>query len=186
MQASSDASPFAGTAPFYDRFRAPYAQAAIDVIVEHYNLGEGVRALDLGCGPGTIAIPLSYTVREVVAVDPDADMIAEGRRLAASRGRQNIQWLRSRAEDVSLGAEPFRVTTIGHAFHWMDRDEVLRKHAIFTADGGGLALADRWGHTTVLSQGDSIIEEAALLCAAFVITAAGGEMRCRGQCERRS
>jgi ubiquinone/menaquinone biosynthesis C-methylase UbiE len=142
MQASSDASPFAGTAPFYDRFRAPYAQAAIDVIVEHYNLGEGVRALDLGCGPGTIAIPLSYTVGEVVAVDPDADMIAEGRRLAASRGRQNIQWLRSRAEDVSLGAEPFRVTTIGHAFHWMDRDEVLRKLAVLVADGGGLALVN--------------------------------------------
>jgi ubiquinone/menaquinone biosynthesis C-methylase UbiE len=82
-----------------------------------------VRALDLGCGPGTIAIPLSYTAAEVVAVDPDADMIAEERRLAASRGRQNIKWLRSRAEDISLGGELFRVATIGQAFHWMDRDE---------------------------------------------------------------
>jgi ubiquinone/menaquinone biosynthesis C-methylase UbiE len=142
MPASLDASPFAGTAPYYDRFRAPYAQAAIDFIIERYNLSEGVRALDLGCGPGTIAIPLSYTVGEVIAVDPDADMIAEGRRLAASRGRQNIQWLRSRAEDISLGAEPFRVTTIGHAFHWMDRDEVLRRLAILIADGGGLALVN--------------------------------------------
>lgn len=134
MPTSLDASPFAGTATYYDRFRAPYAPAAIDFIVGRYNLGEGVRALDLGCGPGTIAIPLSYTVGEVVAVDPDADMIAEGRRLAASRGRQNIQWLRSRAEDISLGAGPFRVTTIGHAFHWMDRDEVLRKLAILIAN----------------------------------------------------
>jgi ubiquinone/menaquinone biosynthesis C-methylase UbiE len=142
MPASLDASPFAGTAPYYDRFRAPYAQAAIDFIVERYNLSKGIRALDLGCGPGTIAIPLSYTVGEVVAVDPDSDMIAEGRRLAASRGRQNIQWLRSPAEDVSLGLEPFRVTTIGHAFHWMDRDEVLRKLAILIADGGGLALVN--------------------------------------------
>jgi 2-polyprenyl-3-methyl-5-hydroxy-6-metoxy-1,4-benzoquinol methylase len=40
---------------------------------------------DLGCGPGTIAIPLSRTVAEVVAVDLDADMIAEGRPLAASQ-----------------------------------------------------------------------------------------------------
>ena len=67
---------------------APYAQAAIDFIVERYSLTKGVRALDLGCGPGTIAIPLSNIVGEVVAVDPDADMIAEGRRLAASRGRK--------------------------------------------------------------------------------------------------
>lgn len=139
---SSDASPFAATARFYDRFRAPYAQAAINYIVETYDLNEGACALDLGCGPGTIAIPLSCFVAEVVAVDPDAEMIAEGQRLAASRGRQNISWLRSRAEEISRGAGPFQVATIGQAFHWMDRDEVLRKLAILTADGGGVALVN--------------------------------------------
>ena len=142
MPVCVDSSPFAGAAQYYDRFRAPYPQAAIDFIVERYNLGDGARALDLGCGPGTIAIPLSSTVAEVVAVDPDADMIAEGRRLAASRGRRNIQWLQARAEDLSLDAGPFRVATIGQAFHWMDRDEALRRLAILTADGGGLALVN--------------------------------------------
>jgi len=44
MSASVDASPFAGTTPYYDRFRAPYAPAAIDLIVERYQLGEGGRA----------------------------------------------------------------------------------------------------------------------------------------------
>jgi ubiquinone/menaquinone biosynthesis C-methylase UbiE len=142
MPVSSYDSPFAGAARYYDRFRAPYALAAFDFIVEAFDPGAGVRALDLGCGPGTIAIPLSSTLAEVVAVDPDADMIAEGRRLAASKGRRNIQWLRSRAEDISLEAGPFRMTTIGQAFHWMDRDEVLRKLAILTANGGGLALVN--------------------------------------------
>ena len=142
MPAALVASPFDGTAAYYDRFRAPYAQAAIDFIVERYSLCKDMRALDLGCGPGTIAIPLSNTVGEVVAVDPDADMIAEGRRLAASRGRRNIEWLWSKAEDIPLGTDSFRVTTIGQAFHWMDRDEVLRKLAILTAEGGGLALVN--------------------------------------------
>ena len=142
MPAPLDASPFAGTAPYYDTFRAPYAQAAIDFIIERYHLGEGARALDLGCGPGTIAIPLSYAAAEVVAIDRDADMIREGKRLSAARGRQNIQWLRSRAEDTALAAGPFRVTTIGQAFHWMDRDEVLGKLAILIAEGGGLALVN--------------------------------------------
>jgi ubiquinone/menaquinone biosynthesis C-methylase UbiE len=142
MPVSSAASPFASAAQYYDCFRAPYAQAAIDFIFKAYDLSEGMRALDLGCGPGTIAIPLSYRVAEVVAVDPDADMITEGRRLAAPRGRQNIRWLQSRAEDILPEAGPFRLTTIGQAFHWMDRDEVLRKLAILTADGGGLALVN--------------------------------------------
>ena len=142
MPASLDASPFAGTAPYYDHFRAPNAQSAIDFMIERFNLSKDVRALDLGCGPGTLAIPLSFSVAEVIAVDPDAEMIAEGQRLAALRGRQNIQWLRSRAEDISFGVGPFRVTTIGQAFHWMDRDEVLRKLAILIAEGGGLALVN--------------------------------------------
>src|ERR1700761_4031264 len=140
MPALSDASPFAGTARYYDSFRAPYAQAAFDFIVEACDLGARARGLDLGCGPGTIAIPLSSRVAEVVAVDPDADMISVGRQLAASRGCRNIQWLQSRAEDISPEDGPFRVATIGQAFHWMDRDEVLRKLAILIADGGGLAL----------------------------------------------
>lgn len=142
MPAPLDASPFAGTAPYYARFRAPYAQAAFDFLVDRYILNQGVRALDLGCGPGTIAIPLSYTVGEVIAVDPDAGMIAEGRRLAASRGRRNIQWLRSRAEDISPDTGPFQIATIGQAFHWMERDEVLCKLALLIADGGGLALVN--------------------------------------------
>src|ERR1700752_1837856 len=107
MPASFDRSPFVGTARYYDRFRAPYAPAAFDFVVRSYNLGDSARDLDLGCGPGTIAIPLSRSVSEVTAVDPDAEMIAEGRRLAASSGRQNINWLQCRAEDISTGAGPF-------------------------------------------------------------------------------
>jgi len=142
MPTSSHGSPFAGTAKYYSQFRAPYARAAFDFIVETNELSEKARVLDLGCGPGSIAIPLSCTVAEVVAIDPDGEMIAEGRRLAASRGQQNIQWLQSRAEDVSPGVGPFQIATIGQAFHWMDRDEVLRKLAILVADGGALVLVN--------------------------------------------
>ena len=140
MPAPEDASPFAGTAPYYDRFRAPYAPAALDCVIEAYGLGAGSRVLDLGCGPGTIAIPLSRRIAEVVAVDPDAGMIAEGRRLAAESGRTNIQWLNASAEEVSPEAGPFQAVTIGQAFHWLDRDAVLAKLGVLIADGGGLAL----------------------------------------------
>ena len=142
MPVSADASPFAGAARYYDQFRAPYAPAAIDFVVAALGLGERARALDLGCGPGTLAIPLSAAVAEVVAVDPDADMIAEGRRLAGAKGRSNIRWLHSRAEDISLELGPFRAATIGQAFHWMDRDAVLRKLSFLIEDGGGLALVN--------------------------------------------
>jgi SAM-dependent methyltransferase len=142
MPRSPEASPFAGTAQYYDRFRAPYAPGAIDCIVESFGLSADSRALDLGCGPGTLAIALSFRVGEVLAVDPDADMIAEGGRLAAARGARNIRWLHAKAEDVPPGAGPFRVATIGQAFHWMDRDVVLRRLSDLLVDGGGLALVN--------------------------------------------
>jgi len=142
MPVPSEASPFAGAARYYDRFRAPYPPAAINFIVAACDLAGDARALDLGCGPGTIAIPLSRAVTEVVAVDPEAAMIAEGRRLAASGRRRNIRWLQSRAEDVAADAGPFRLATIGQAFHWMDRDAVLRKLGAPIADGGVLALVN--------------------------------------------
>lgn len=140
MPEPQDASPFAGAAAYYDPFRAPYAPAAFDCVVEAFGLDAGSRVLDLGCGPGTIAIPLSKAVAEVVAVDPDVGMIAEGGRIAAEKGRSNIQWLNMPAEAVPLASGPFQAVTIGQAFHWMDRDVVLAKLGVLIADGGGLAL----------------------------------------------
>src|SRR5258708_4596684 len=95
-----DESPFADAAAWYAEGRAPYAPGALDHVIAALGLSEDTRVLDLGCGPGTIAIPLSRSVAEVVAVDADANMVAEGRRLAAQAGRPNIRWLQGRAEDL--------------------------------------------------------------------------------------
>jgi SAM-dependent methyltransferase len=142
MAAPEDPSPFVGAAPYYDLYRAPYAPEAISLVIATFGLDEKSRALDLGCGPGTLAIPLSSAAAEVAAVDPDAGMIAEGRRLAALKNRGNIRWLQSRAEEIPPELGLFRVVTIGQAFHWMDRDLVLRKLARLTEAGGGLALVN--------------------------------------------
>ena len=69
---------FAGAAAFYDRHRAPYAQAAIDFAAERLGLTAASRLIDLGCGPGTLARRFAPRVAEVVAMDPDAGMLAEG------------------------------------------------------------------------------------------------------------
>jgi hypothetical protein len=47
-----------------------------------------------------------------------------------------------KAEDISVAIGPIRVTTIGQAFHWMSRDEVLQRLALLITDGGGLTLVN--------------------------------------------
>jgi SAM-dependent methyltransferase len=136
----TDTSPFDAAAPYYDRFRAPYPSEALDFIRASFDLDDSSRVLDLGCGPGTLAIPLSRTVAEVFAVDPDAGMLAEATRLGEQHARRNIRWMRLRAEDISPELGMFRAATLGQSFHWMDRDAVLRRLAELIEDGGGLAL----------------------------------------------
>lgn len=136
----ADTSPFDATAPYYDRYRAPYPPEALDYIRASFNLDGRSRVLDLGCGPGTLAIPLSRTVADVVAIDPDAGMLAEAAALAEQQQRRNIRWLRLRAEDISPELGSFRAATLGQSFHWMDRDAVLRRLAEIIEDGGGLAV----------------------------------------------
>jgi hypothetical protein len=55
-------SPFSEAANFYE-FRAPYAPQALAYVRDALQLDNTSRALDLGCGPGTIAIPLVTTLK---------------------------------------------------------------------------------------------------------------------------
>jgi SAM-dependent methyltransferase len=135
--ADIDRSPFAEAAPYY-RFRAPYPDACFDYLHEVYQLDASNRVLDLGCGPGTLAIPLSRITGEVVAMDADPGMLAQGQ--ADAGGARNIRWLQGRAEDLTPALGTFRVVTMGQSFHWMERDRVLATLATMVEDGGGLAL----------------------------------------------
>lgn len=132
-----DRSPFAEAAPWY-RFRAPYPAACFEHLRAAFGLDAAGRVLDLGCGPGTLTIPLSRIAGAVVAIDPDPGMLAQGRADAADA--RNIRWLQGRAEDLPPALGTFRVVTMGQSFHWMDRDRVLTLLAPMIEDGGGLAL----------------------------------------------
>jgi ubiquinone/menaquinone biosynthesis C-methylase UbiE len=132
-------SPFSEAAPYY-RFRAPYAPEAFAYIRDTFRLDRSSRVLDLGCGPGTVAIPLSRMVGEVVALDPSMEMIDEGRARAGEAGCENISWHCARAEELTEELGRFTLVTMGQSFHWMDRDLVLRKVAQVIAEDGGLVL----------------------------------------------
>ncbi|MEL6840749.1 MAG: class I SAM-dependent methyltransferase, partial [Pseudomonadota bacterium] len=88
------------------RYRPPYPQQVFDLIVD---LSPGSdRMLDLGCGHGKIARPMSQHFNQVVAVDPSAKMIALGKTLPHGAA-SNLTWVEEYAEDVQLRKEPFMV-----------------------------------------------------------------------------
>jgi SAM-dependent methyltransferase len=120
--------PFRTAAPYYARYRRSYPLELIAALVEDAGVDGEARVLDLGCGPGTLAIPLAAHAAEVVAVDAEPAMIAELRRAAPP----NVTVVQARAEDVDAGWGEFRLVTAGRSFHWFDAPFVLERLAAIT------------------------------------------------------
>lgn len=122
--------PYAGTAWYYAEYRAYPSDGLLDALTSSLGWTAAHRVLDLGSGPGQIARRLAPRVAQVVAIDIEADMVAEGERRAAEEGIGNIRFVRASADDLAslaFGPHSFRGVTIGSAFHWFtDRDRVLR------------------------------------------------------------
>jgi len=119
-----DETLFAGAAAHYDRGRLPNAPELADAFEKALGLDGRGRLLDVGCGPGTVTLPLADLFHEVVGLDADAGMIREAQRLASERGVMNARWVQGRAEDLSADLGPFDVVTFAASFHWMDRQLV--------------------------------------------------------------
>ena len=116
-----DRTLFAGAAAYYEKGRLPSAPGLAAAFEEALELDGRGRLLDVGCGPGTVALRLADLFEEVVGLDADEGMIDEARRLAFERGASNAHWIRGRAEDLPAGLGTFRVVTFAASFHWMNR-----------------------------------------------------------------
>jgi SAM-dependent methyltransferase len=134
---------FRTAAPYYARFRPAYPPELIVRLVDAAGLTEDSRVLDLGCGPGTVAIPLAAYAGEVVAVDVEPEMIAELRRSAPA----NVTVVEGRAEEIDETWGSFRLATAGRAFHWFDAELVLDRLTALTP--AVALLADDMGRSEV-------------------------------------
>jgi SAM-dependent methyltransferase len=126
---------FGPAASAYGAFRPAYPAALFERILEEVPARPRERAVDLGAGTGLSALPLCRWFREVIAVEPDAQMAAQ---LA---GRQtNLIVANSTAEEYRLERDSADLVTSGTAFHWMDGARVLENVAAWLRPGGVLAV----------------------------------------------
>lgn len=120
-----DETLFGGAAAYYQRGRLPNASGLAEALGKALGLDGRGRLLDVGCGPGTVSLPLAGLFEEVVGIDADAGIIHEAQRLAAGRDVTNARWLRMRAEDLPADLGTFRVVTFAASLHWMNRPRVV-------------------------------------------------------------
>src|ERR1700722_4448774 len=73
---SFDPRRFRANVPFYARYRLGYPDSLIARVSALVGLTPGARVMDLGCGPGLLAIPFARGGRAVTAVDPEPEILA--------------------------------------------------------------------------------------------------------------
>ena len=110
---------FASTVAYYERARPPYGPLFFEAVAGRLGLSGTERLLDLGIGPGILALGFAPWVAELVGVDPEPAMLAAARG-AADRAGAVLCLVEGRAEDLPDDVGLFDVVTIGRALHWMD------------------------------------------------------------------
>ena len=135
----SHASRFQSTVPFYSRYRLPYPRRLIERVIALAQLSPGDPVLDLGAGPGLLAVPLAEAGMRVTAADPEPAMLAAAGEAASAAGVRLTLW-RGGSDDLVSGMGPYRMVTMGRSFHWMDRAATLERLDGIVAPDGAVAL----------------------------------------------
>ncbi len=136
-----DPNRFTSAIPHYVNGRPPYAERLVAKLAREARLDMRSRVLDLGCGPGSLTLPLSHYAGTTIGIDADAAMIDTARSAAEAAGRA-IDWRVGTSFDLDASLAPLDLVTIARAFHWMDREATLVRLDQLIAPGGTIALVN--------------------------------------------
>jgi ubiquinone/menaquinone biosynthesis C-methylase UbiE len=130
---------FASTVEFYARYREPYPPEFFEKVAEEMGLRGDEALLDVGCGPGMLAIGFAPFVGSCTGLDPEPLMIAAARS-AAAQARVAISLIDGRIEEFPT-TQTYDVVTIGRAHHWLERTATLAVlERILAPDSGRILI----------------------------------------------
>lgn len=75
------------------------------MIMSRLEIEPDCTVLDIGAGPGTVAIPLAKIVKGVTAVEPSEGMLARLKENASKEHLANVTYINKKWEDVGIGED---------------------------------------------------------------------------------
>ena len=138
-----DAETFFASAEAYRRFVGRYSDALANALVDFARVEPGMRALDVGCGPGGLAAVLSDRLgpANVAAVDPSEPF--------AQACRANVPGIEvgvAGAEDLPFADDSFDVVLSQLVVNFMDDAERGVREMARVAQRGGIIASCVWDY----------------------------------------
>ncbi len=129
----------------YLRYQVPfleqYSRAALDMV----SLASYYRAVDIGCGPGTMTVPLAQRVSHAVAVDISEEMLRCLYRRQSGMGGGAFSCCRSDARSLPLGDGVFDVGFSMFGIGTFTGTEEGVRELFRILKPGGIGLIAVWG-----------------------------------------
>jgi ubiquinone/menaquinone biosynthesis C-methylase UbiE len=124
----------------------PFAKTSrAAVIVENLDLGPGMMVLDIGCGPGRVAVPIAKRVAngQVVAVDIQPGMLKRAQEKARREAVTNIRFVHACAGEGKLERNYFdRALLVVVLGEIPDRTAALSEIFAVLKPGGTLSVTE--------------------------------------------
>jgi ubiquinone/menaquinone biosynthesis C-methylase UbiE len=139
--------------------RPDYADAAIDAMLSIAGAEKGDKFCDVGAGVAHLTLMLAARGLDVVAVEPNDAMRANGIKRTEKLG--NVRWHEGTGEATGQAAQAFDMVTFGSSFNVCDRQQALKETARILKSRGWFACM--WNHRQledpVQAQIEAIIKE---------------------------
>jgi SAM-dependent methyltransferase len=131
---------FQSNVPYYKEHRLRFPDELVAEAARRVGLAETDRVLDLGCGPGHLALQLAASgAGTVIGMDPDPAMIAVAQE-EARKAKADVRFVEGSSLDLSPTMGSFKLVTMARSFHWMDRVATLKALEDLVAPAGAIAI----------------------------------------------
>jgi ubiquinone/menaquinone biosynthesis C-methylase UbiE len=150
---------------FYARYREPYPPEFFQKVAEEIGLRGVETLLDVGCGPGMLAMGFAPFVGSCTGLDPEPLMIAAAQDAAVEAGVA-LSLIGGRIEEFPT-TQTYDVVTIGRALHWLERTPALAVlERILAPDSGRILICRAFGVETpeTLIVGCSSANQGGIMC----------------------
>lgn len=120
-----------------------HADDVVGLVVDAAAAGPGDRAIDLACGPGSVACGLARRADWVVGLDATPAMLDQARALAAGLGLTNVEWAVGDIYAAPYESAAFHAVTCRFAVHHLQEPVAAFAEMVrLAAPGARIVLCD--------------------------------------------